>query len=161
MPVREFRTRRAAKPPRSNSASNRPGASISSGKLSTVDGSLRADRLEAADKVGHAHLKADGAAYVNHLKPTGMTSLPHNSFGSDSTSGRSTVRVRFVDAEAVCLLAPFNNWSSTATPLARTAPGTWEIGLPRGADLHRCAFFVWERDAAFPRIVAYDGSNTF
>ena len=53
-----------------------------------------------------------------------------------------TVRVEVTAAQAVYLLAPFNNWSTTATPMRRTTGEAWESVLPT-QEIARLAFFVW------------------
>jgi 1,4-alpha-glucan branching enzyme len=46
------------------------------------------------------------------------------------------------DAQAVFAVGAFNGWSTTATPLTRSASGRWEacVDMPRGHDRH--VYFV-------------------
>ncbi len=56
-----------------------------------------------------------------------------------------TVRTEVAEAQAVYVLGPFNNWSTTATPMRRVADGAWEVSLPEGQAMSRLSFFVWRR----------------
>jgi Carbohydrate-binding module 48 (Isoamylase N-terminal domain) len=55
-------------------------------------------------------------------------------------------------ASAVSLVGDFNNWNETATPMTRTANGTWVAKIHLPAGLHRYEFVVngstWTPDPA-------------
>ena len=71
-----------------------------------------------------------------------MTWKPNGVQQQTSAELMLTVRLELAAAEAVYLLAPFNNWSTTATPMRRAAGGAWESAVPT-QEVVRLAFFVW------------------
>lgn len=74
-----------------------------------------------------------------------MTWMPDGEQTQTRAEPMLTVRVEVAAAQAVYLLAPFNNWSTTATLMRRTADGAWESALPT-QEVARLAFFVWWTD---------------
>ncbi len=71
-----------------------------------------------------------------------MTWKPNGDQRQPSAELMLTVRLELAAAQAVYLLAPFNNWSTTATPMHREAGGAWESAVPT-QEVARLAFFVW------------------
>ena len=52
--------------------------------------------------------------------------------------------VVFPQAREVYVIGDFNNWSTAATPMAETEPGTWQLSLlmPAGQPPDRFGYFV-------------------
>ena len=71
-----------------------------------------------------------------------MTWIPDGDQWQMGAESMLTVRVEVDAAQAVYLLAPFNNWSTTATPMRRMPSEAWESVLPT-QEVARLAFFVW------------------
>lgn len=70
-------------------------------------------------------------------------------------TARRILRVRLPAAEAVYLMGPFNNWSTTGTPMARSGDGWWEATVPL-VDPERLRIFVWEAGQRCGRFVPLD-----
>ena len=87
-----------------------------------------------------------------------MTRLHERHVASIATPD-ATIRACFPRALAVYLLGPFNNWSSTATPMVEVEPGTWESRVQSRVPLERYAFFVWEPGARIARVVSRQRSE--
>ncbi len=71
-----------------------------------------------------------------------MTWKPNGDQRQSSAELMLTVRLELAAAQPVYLLAPFNNWSTTATPMHREAGGAWESAVPT-QEVAQLAFFVW------------------
>jgi len=68
----------------------------------------------------------------------------------------SAILLSLPDAEAVCALGSFNNWSTVANPLHKLGSHVWEFQLPfPGFDLDRLSFFVIRRGARYGSVIEY------
>jgi hypothetical protein len=55
----------------------------------------------------------------------------------------------------VAAVGPFNNWSTTSTPLIFKGNDLWELELPSEIDLYAISFFVWPRDGCGGRVIRF------
>lgn len=65
------------------------------------------------------------------------------------------VSAHLPEAQAVFLVGPFNNWSTTRTPMIDLGDGRWEARLTEPATPGSLRLFVWQRGDRFGRIVRF------
>jgi hypothetical protein len=70
------------------------------------------------------------------------------------------VQARFDDARQVYLLGPFNNWSTTATPMTPVGRDLWIARVPESTSDAELSFFVWRFNARFGRILRNEPTAT-
>ena len=57
-------------------------------------------------------------------------------------------------ADSVCAIGEFNNWSTVATPLSKTNVDEWELRLPPDVEIDQLGFFfVIAKGALFGRVI--------
>jgi 1,4-alpha-glucan branching enzyme len=61
--------------------------------------------------------------------------------------------ISFPQADSVCAIGEFNNWSTVATPLTKIGDDKWELRLPSHAELERLSFFVIPQGARIGRLI--------
>jgi 1,4-alpha-glucan branching enzyme len=64
------------------------------------------------------------------------------------------IRAEFPGAEAVHVLGPFNNWSTTRSPMRPVGDGRWELRLPGDVDAGEIRYLVYDQRDRFGRLVA-------
>lgn len=57
-----------------------------------------------------------------------------------------TFTIQHPTAHAMWLLGDFNNWSTTATPMRRVGPHTWQVVQRITGQVCRYCFFAWLPD---------------
>jgi len=62
------------------------------------------------------------------------------------------IQARFHDASRVYLMATFNNWSTTATPMSQLGHDLWAARVPRRTNLEEVSYFVWNHGDRFGQI---------
>ena len=75
---------------------------------------------------------------------TAATSTPANRSTQQPNFSVYHFCVAYAPAREVYVIGDFNNWSTTATPMTETEPGTWQLSLLMrgGQPPDRFAFFV-------------------
>ena len=68
----------------------------------------------------------------------------------------NVVRVYLPTAEEVFLVAEFNQWSTTATPMRFLGDGVFEVHLHAGETLGRFGFYVIEPGRSVGKIVQHE-----
>ncbi|MFW6059200.1 MAG: hypothetical protein ACODAQ_03410 [Phycisphaeraceae bacterium] len=66
------------------------------------------------------------------------------------------VRAHLPEAQAVYLVGPFNNWSTTRTPMIDLGDGRWETQLASPTAPESLRLFVWQHGDRFGRLVRFD-----
>jgi 1,4-alpha-glucan branching enzyme len=70
-------------------------------------------------------------------------------YSSVSGGVRCVFRLRCAnDAQAVCLVGTFNEWSTIANPMSRKAGNRWETSLKLPPGAHEYAYLIVERAVA-------------
>jgi 1,4-alpha-glucan branching enzyme len=64
-----------------------------------------------------------------------------------------TFRIHQPHAAAVFVVGPFNNWSTTATPMESLGDGNWELPLLPDVQIDKLCLFVWRSDGNYGHIV--------
>jgi len=63
------------------------------------------------------------------------------------------VPIPFPEADSVCAIGEFNNWSTVATPLTKVNEDQWELRLPTDAVLEQLSFLVNPQGGRFGRLI--------
>jgi 1,4-alpha-glucan branching enzyme len=83
------------------------------------------------------------SASVPTIPSIAPASTQHTGMGAIPYSGGVTFRVWSMFADSVSVVGDFNNWSTTATPLARDgASNYWSVDVPAAAVGQRYKFFL-------------------
>ena len=70
-----------------------------------------------------------------------------------TVDGQTRFLITFPQADSVCAIGEFNNWSTVATPLTKINGDQWELRLPPEAELDRLSFFVIPQGGRFGRLI--------
>jgi hypothetical protein len=77
---------------------------------------------------------------------------PETELPPTQSANTRIVEARFDNARQVYLLGPFNNWSTTATPMAPVGRDLWIARIPADTADEELSFFVWRFDERFGQI---------